>query len=139
MVYIAYEEYKSKYYEAQQRYNTVLNEKEELFSITQPKATDYKKEIVKGGSPVNTFDKYLILKEKKQIDQRLQEIKAILDDREKLFKLKEAELRRSKDIQDKTYVYRYLDNLAIKKIALLISCGEATVYRILKSIKNNLK
>ena len=39
MLYIEYEEYKNKYYEVQRKYNDILNEKEELFAKTQPKAT----------------------------------------------------------------------------------------------------
>lgn len=139
MLYEQYNEYKIKYYEVQQKYNEILNEKEKIFAITQPKSTKYDKERVKGGSPSNSFDDYLVLKEEQQIDQRLEEIKSILSDRERLLKLKEDELRHSTNIQDKIYTYRYIDKMKIEKICRLVGYREAQVYRILKTIRNNLK
>ena len=139
MIYVIYEEYKNKYYETQKEYDIILNEKEKLFMITQPSAVKFDKEIVSGGTTDNTFERYLILKEEKKVDQRLDEIKSILDDRERLLKLKEQELRESTNIQDKIYKYRYLDKLKVFKIAKLVGYSEPHIYRILKIIKNNLK
>ena len=139
MIYVIYEEYKNKYYETQKEYDIILNEKEKLFMITQPSAVKFDKEIVSGGTTDNTFDRYLILKEEKKIDQRLNEIKSILDDRERLLKLKEQELRASTSVQDKIYKYRYLDRLKVFKIAKLVGYSEPQIYRILKTIKYNLK
>ena len=139
MIYEEFEIFKIKYYEAQKKYNDILTEKEKLFARTQPKATDYSKERVNGGMPGNPFDDYLIQKEKRQLDQRLNEVKSILDDRERLLNLKEEELRCSNNIQDKIYRYRYIEKMRIEKICRLVGYGEAQVYRILRSIKNNLK
>lgn len=139
MIYVIYEEYKNKYYETQKEYDIILNEKEKLFMITQPSAVKFDKEIVSGGTTDNTFDRYLILKEEKKIDQRLNEIKSILDDRERLLKLKEQELRASTSVQDKIYKYRYLDKLKVFKIAKLVGYSEPQIYRILKTIRNNIK
>lgn len=139
MIYIEYEEYKNKYYEIQKRFNDVLNEKEVLFNMTQPASMKYDGEPVKGGVHKNVFDEYLMLKEKKNIDQRLEEIKAILEDRENLLKLKEEELKNSTHIHDKIYRYRYLDRMKIYKISRLIGYSEPQIYRILKTIKNNIK
>ena len=50
MLYIEYEEYKNKYYEVQKKYNDILNEKEELFAKTQPKATQINGEKTAGGA-----------------------------------------------------------------------------------------
>ena len=86
MLYQEYWEYKTKYYDAQTKYDEVLSEKEQLFAKTQPKATNYDKEVVSGGTPNNTFDDYVIEKEKKKIDERLKEARSILEDRERLFK-----------------------------------------------------
>lgn len=138
MIYVIYEEYKNKYYETQKEYDIILNEKEKLFMITQPSAVKFDKEIVSGGTTDNTFDRYLILKEEKKIDQRLNEIKSILDDRERLLKLKEQELRASTSVQDKIYKYRYLDRLKVFKIAKLVGYSEPQIYRILKAIKREI-
>lgn len=134
-----YEEYKNKYYETQREYDIILTEKEKLFRMTQPSAIKFDKEVVSGGVVDNMFERYLILKEEKKIDQRLEEIKSILDDRERLLKLKEQELRASTDVKDKIYKYKYLDKLKVFKIAKLVGYSEPQVYRILKAIRNNLK
>ena len=139
MIYVIYEEYKNKYYETQKEYDIILNEKEKLFMITQPSAVKFDKDVVSGGITDNTFERYLILKEEKKIDQRLEEIKSILNDRERLLKLKEQELRASTSVQDKIYKYRYLDKLKVFKIAKLVGYSEPQIYRILKIIRNNLK
>ena len=138
MLYIEYHEYKTKYYKAQEKYDEVLSEKEHLFAKTQPKATQYDKEVVSGGSPSNSFDEYVIAKEKKQIDERLEEAKSILEDRERLLKLKEIELRQSKDWHDKVYVYKYLDNLSANEIKYKMHYCRSNIYEILKKIKKNI-
>ncbi len=138
-IYITYEEYKKKYYEVQMLYNNILEEKEKLFAKTQPQSTKFDKINVDGGRPSNSFDDYLIIKEKKQIDKRLEEIKIISNDRKMLLEEKESELRKSKEWIDKVYVYKYLDNIKVKKIIHLIPYEEAQVYRMLDEIKKSLK
>ena len=139
MLYIEYEEYKNKYYEVQRKYNDILNEKEELFARTQPKATQITGEKTAVGKHINAFDDYLIQKEKKNIDQRLEEVKSILDDRERLVKLKEDELRASNNSHDKIYKYRYIDRLTIEKTARLSSYSRSQVFNIRNIIKKNIK
>lgn len=139
MIYAIYEEYKNKYYETQKEYDNVLTEKEKLFMMTQPSSSKFDKERVSGGATDNTFDKYVILKEEKKIDQRLQEVKSILDDRKKLLKLKEEELKASTNIYDKVYRYRHIDKMKVYKIAKLVGYSEAQVYRILDRIRKSLK
>lgn len=138
MIYAIYEEYKNKYYETQKEYNNILNEKEKLFMITQPSSSKFDKERVSGGSSDNTFDRYLILKEEKKIEQRLKEVRSILDDRERLLKLKEEELKESTDIKDKIYRYRYIDKLKVYKISKLVGYSEAQVYRFLDEIRRKI-
>ena len=69
MIYIEYEAYKNRYYESQKKYHDILNEKEMLFAMTQPKTVKFDSEPVKGGVHNNIFDEYLILKEKKNIQR----------------------------------------------------------------------
>jgi len=138
VLYEEYEIYKSKYYEVQKKYNDILNEKEELFARTQPKATQIKGDKTSGGKRTNTFDDYLIQKEKKNIDKRLEEVKSILDDRERLVKLKEQELRASNNSYDKIYRCRYIDRLTIEKTARISNYSRAQVCNILKEIKKHI-
>ena len=139
MLYVEYEEYKSKYYEVQRKYNDILNEKEELFARTQPKATQISGEKTIGGKHENAFDEYLIQKERKNIDKRLAEVKSILDDRERLVKLKEQEIRASNNSYDKIYRCRYIDRLTIEKTVRISNYSRSQVFNILKEIRKNIK
>jgi hypothetical protein len=140
MLYVEYQEYKTKYYKAQKEYDKVLSEKETLFNRTQPKGTTYDKEKVSGGMVIgNVFDTYLISKETKRIEERLEEARSILKDREKLLKLKEEELRESKDWHDIIYTYYYLEKLSIRKIERRIPYSKTQIYRILETIRENIK
>ena len=138
-IYLTYEEYKWNYYKVQKLYNEILEEKEKLFAKTQPKSIKFDKINVDGGNVSNSFDDYLIIKEKKQIDKRLNEIKIISEDRKKLLDAKEDELRKSKEWIDKIYVYKYIENLQVRKIIHLVPYEEAQVYRKLEEIKKTLK
>lgn len=132
-VYVDYEKFKRRYHDAQHRFDAILKEKEELFSRTQPKSAKWDK-IGFSLQSYNSFDDYLVSKEKKRIDERLCEIKSILNDREKLLNLKEIELRKSKNNVDVIYRMRYLDHAHITNISLMVHYSESQVYRILQSI-----
>lgn len=135
-VYVDYEYLKQKYHDAQKEFDKILQEKEELFAKTQPHSAKWDKEGDSGlGSCYNPFDEYLIAKDKKRIDDRLFEIKNILEDRGILLKAKEQELRCSKNNIDQIYRMRFLEQMHITKIALIIHYSESQVYRILKKIK----
>lgn len=138
MLYKEYWEYKMKYYDAQKKYDEVLSEKELLFAKTQPKATQYDKEVVSGGTPSNSFDEYIILKEKKQIDERLEEARSILEDRGKLLKLKEKELLSSPDWHDKIFIYKYIHNISVNEIKYKMPYCRSQIYEILKIIRKNI-
>lgn len=113
----------------------VINEKEELFARTQPKSFDFSQDHVSGGGARTPFDDYLIAKEKRQIDQRIEEAKSILQERESLLKRKEAELRDSKNIYDRIYVLKFLDHFRVYKIASKINYSEAQTYRYVMEIE----
>jgi hypothetical protein len=139
LIYIEYIDYRKKYYEAQKRYDNILSEKEKLFAITQPKATRTDTSRVSGGHSENTFDTYLIQKEEKQIDARLEEVRSILEDRKTLLKAKEEELKHSKDWLDIIYVYYHIENLSIRKIAKRIPFSTTEIFRKLKKIEKSIK
>lgn len=138
MIYKEFAEYQTKYYEAQKIYDAILGEKEILFLKTQPKATDYDKERVNGGTPSNAFDSYLIAKEKKKIDARLTEAISILEDRKRLYKLKEEELYHSKDWNDVIYKYYFIEKISIRKIAMRIPFSSTEIYRKIQTIRKNI-
>ena len=139
MLYVEYNQLRTKYILAQMQYDAILSEQEELFLRTQPTGVSYDKERITGGDPSNPFDEYIIAKERKHIDERLKEIKSILDDRKELLDLKERELRASKDWHDIIFKYYYLDNLSITKIENRIPYSRVQIWRKLNKIKENLK
>ena len=139
MLYIEYETYKNKLYNAQQDFDSVLSEQERLFSKTQPQSTDFSKEPTSGGNQDSPFDNYLIVKEYKKIDLRLAEARSILNDRERLTNFKLEELLKSKDVYDKIYVCKYIDGLKNYQIAKRVNYSEAQIYRKLKIIRKNIK
>jgi len=137
MLYVEHNDYMDKQLAAQRKYDEILTEKERLFSKTQPKAITYDKEKVSGGDTTNTFDEYLTAKERKRIDQRLEEIKSILEGRTQLLRLKEQELKASKDWHDKIYIYYYLEHLSVAQIKFKVPYERTQIYRILKEINTN--
>ena len=139
MVYLEYERFKARYRLTQDLYSEILAEKEELFGRTQPRTAPTDKDRVSGGSDANVFESYVIEMESKRIDERLTIVKSILDERHGLLRLKEQELRESKDIPDRIYCYRHLDHKRIKWIARKVNYSEAQVYRHLDAIRKNTK
>lgn len=139
MIYKDYEKYKEAYYKSQERFHDVLNEKERLFSKTQPQSTDYNKDKSSGGKPSNTFDNYLISVQEKDLDNKLNKRKKIMMQRKLLLELKEEELRKSKNIYDRAYVCRYLDNKPVKQIGRELAYCKTQVYEMLKNIEKNVK
>lgn len=138
-VYIVYEDFKNKYLDTQKKYDEILKEKEELFQRTQPKAINYEKEKISTGHRYNAFDEYLTAKERAKIDERLAEIKSILNDRERLLYLKGQELKGSKNHVDQIYKMRYIDCSNIRKIARTSCYSESQVYRILEKIRKKIE
>ena len=138
MVYVIYEEYKQKYADAQSIYAELLRTKEELFNRTQPLAISYDSEHVSGGNPANKFDAYLIAKDKMHLDAKLAEAKDLMESRLHLMKLKEQELRASKDLHDQIYVMRYLDHIRVFIISRKVRYSESQVYRILEKIEKRV-
>lgn len=139
MLYVDFELFKDKYLETQQKYDEILSEKEALFARTQVKAVQFDKERVSGGVQSNAFESYVIEKERKQIDERLSEVRSLLEDRKELLKLKERELFQSSDIHDKIYRQRYIQRRRVYQIAKGVGYSESQVYRILSVIDEKIK
>ena len=135
MIYVEYEQLRARFREAQNDFYLLLAEKEDLFRKTQPQAVRVDRERVKGGKETDRFGEYLVEKEKKRIDERLEEIKAILEERKALLGEKEKELRGSPEIEDKIYILRYLERLSVAKIAKIVNYSGSQVFRILQKIE----
>ena len=135
MIYLEYEEYRIRYNELQVQFNAVLTEKESLFTKTQPNAIRYDKEKVQSSFDGNVLEEYVITMDEKGLDNKLNWLRQCLEDREKLLDMKEKELRKSQDKQDKIYVYRFLDGYGINRISRSLNYSKSQIYRILSQIQ----
>lgn len=138
MVFIEYEKLKRQYAYMQGICDQILTEKEKYFTRTQPNAIRYDKVSVAGGTKENGFDDYLENCERSKIDKRLAEAITILQARAELVRLKEEELRASKDILDIIYVMHFLDGAKVHTIAMALSYSESQVYRHIDKIKRRM-
>lgn len=138
-MYKEYHECYKKYLDIKTLYEKLIEEKERLFLETQPKSTKYDKVSVDGGKNTNTFDNYLMKKEKRQLDKQIEEAKTLMDERLHILRQKELDLRQSKEVIDKIYAYRFIDCLSVKKISGIMYYQEANIYRKINEIKRNIK
>ena len=138
-VYLIYEQAKRRYSDAMKNYLSILDEKEELFNRTQPRSVQYDAERVEGGTPVNSFDEYLIKKEERQIDERLAEAERLLHQRDQLLQIAEVRLKASQSVEDKIYIQRIIEKKQIYKISSKVGYSQSQVFRILKRIKENIE
>lgn len=139
MLYVEYEKYLNRYSSAQAKVDEILTEKESIFLKTQTQGIRYDLEKITGGAYTNIFESYVINLEKKKIDERLQEAKSLLEERKMLLDMKERELRNSKELYDKIYRMRYIDNLSPYNIGERIGYSTSQIYRILDKINKILK
>ena len=139
MNWLEHDKYSRAYYAAQRQYDAILTEKAELFAQTQPQAVNMDKVRVIGGIPGNPFDNYVIAKEERRIDARLNEAKAILDERRELLTQKESDLRASKEIHDMIYCLRIIDRAKIKTICRETHYSRAQVFRILDGMREKMR
>lgn len=139
MLYVEYEKYLNRYRSTQAKVDEILTEKEAIFLKTQTQGIRYDLEKITGGAYTNIFESYVINLEKKKIDERLQEAKSLLEERKMLLDMKERELRNSKELYDKIYRMRYIDNLSPYNIGERIGYSTSQIYRILDKINKILK
>ena len=136
MVYPEYETYKERFLEAQRIFNEALIEKEKIFVMTQPNAIRYDQDKIQVSVSGSILDSYVIAMEESKIDEKLETFRQLLTDRERLLSLKEADLRKSRDVSDRIYVCRYLEGMRINQISKKINYSKAQVYRLYKQIQS---
>lgn len=138
MIYLEYEECKQKYAEAQKRFDAVLTEQERLFTKTLPNAIRYDMVNVQVSVGSNNVEEYIIAMQEKGIDEKLKECRQNLEDRARLLKAKEEELKKSHDKMDKIYILKYLDGFNYLQIAEALNYSKTQVYRILNKIHREI-
>lgn len=139
MLYLEYERAKANFRSAQVMFEEALLEKERLFTITQPKAITYDKDVIQTSPCGDVLDRYVIALEDEHIEEKLRPFRELVMNRESLLDVKERELRKSVDIFDRIYTYRYLDGMSIKGIAKILNFSKSQIYRKLQSIQRKIR
>ena len=136
-LFIEYELLKRECKSAKREYDKALEKKAEYYYSVLPGASDTSKELIKTECTNDKFLNYTI---------RIQEIDSEIDVRKNLYgnlsyrlKLKEIELRNSKELLDRIYTYRYLDKLKVKVIGIKIRYGKSQTYDYITKIKNMIE
>ena len=135
MVYPEYEKTKSRFYDSQRRFATLLMEKEAIFANTLPSGIRYDKDVVQV-TPSDPMERYV--EDLEDIEKKLSQVRDSVKDWEILLTVKERELRESKEIPDRVYVMRYLDKLSINKVSNNLSYSKRQIFRIINKIEKNI-
>ena len=120
-------------------YYSILSEKENLFALVMPKSVRTDKIQTNGGDRVGLFDVYLDIKERSMIDERLCEARDLLERRSDIAKLKESEVRASRDFYDRVYVGYFLDKWPISIILNRTNYSRAQLFRIVGKIRKKMR
>lgn len=139
MLYVDYEISRRRYEETRKAFESMLDEKEVLFVRTQPGAVRFDKVRVTGGKQANSFEEYIAAKEKAQIDERLTEMRSILEDRRLVLESKEQDLRKSTEILDRVYCLRMIDKMRIYKISRITHYSDRQIHRFISCIIRTIK
>lgn len=115
----------------------VSEEYEVIFQRTQPKG-NYSERI--SGSPKNKTEEYVIEVERRQLNRRIEDAKAIVDTKKYLLDRAEEELRKSKDLYDLIYTMRWVDGHRVRYIQrrldfIGIECSRSHLYEVIKRIR----
>lgn len=132
MIYEEYEAILSKIQRKEKELFDFINKMDELFSMTQPKSSQFDKEIVDGKNPVNTIEQYVVQKEYYQT--KTEQLNIILDNLGQILKRKRDKLQASKNLYDQVYYLRVVEKITPERIAHIIPCDTSSVYKVMKSI-----
>lgn len=133
-LYLDYERIKLKYTTLQEQFARVLLEKERLYTKTLPSAIRYDKDKVMTTVDGNPLEDFVISVEDKSLDDKIERFRQLMKDWAVLLEVKEGELRRSRDIFNRIYVLKYLDNYSVSRIAKILHYDRTQIYRKLKQM-----
>ncbi len=135
-----------QYREAVQKVENVLNDYEIISAKVQPKSSlaEHEREfspvvVAAFGQSINKSEEYVIAMEQHRIEERLYAAKLILQERTELLRLKEEEIRKSKDIYNMVYVAKWIDGLKPDAIVKQTGYSRSQVYNILGHLTKQLE
>ena len=130
-----------EYRQAQEDLNNILNEWILAFQRTIPKIT-YGDRVQ--GNPTNKVEEYVIELENKQLRQRQQIAEQIISGKAKLLEIAEKDLRKSHNIYDLIYTFKWVDEMRPKEIyrrldLMGMNYSTSQIYEITKRIKAQIE
>lgn len=135
-----------QYREAVQKVENVLNDYEIISAKVQPKSSlaEHEREfspvvVAAFGQSINKSEEYVIAMEQHRIEERLYAAKLILQERTELLRLKEEEIRKSKDIYNMVYVAKWIDGLKPDAIVKQTGYSRSQVYNILGHLTKQIE
>ena len=135
-LFIQYHELKKEYIKAKYDYDKALDKKAEYLYSVLPGASNTESEMIKG----SVSDKLLNYTIKSaEIEKEIEVRRNLMDNLSYRLKLKALELRSSKELLDKIYMYRYIDRVRVNKFCRLIGYSREQTYRKIKEIEEKLK
>ena len=145
--YLIHRKYYIAYLTAQKRFEAILNEQERILQKVHPKSSlaEHEREFLAtvnlpaSGQAVNKAEEYAIEMEQKKIRERLKDARELLQEREYLLSLKEKELRKSRDIYDRVYVYKWIDNTKTDTIIKETGYSRSQIYSIIRHLTNQIE
>lgn len=135
-LFVEYELLKRECKAAKRDYDKALEKKAEYYYSVLPGASDTSKELIKTECTNDKFLNYTI--KIQEIDSEIEVRKNLYGNLSYRLKLKEIELRNSKELLDRIYTYRYLDRYKVNKIARLVEYSREQTYRKIREIDKKI-
>ena len=137
MIYLEYAELLKKYNDANRDFLDALDKKQELLCMVTPGATKYSE---KTSQNTGQGDKKLIeyVSKIEYVDKLITSTRNTRDITNYELKKKEKELRESKDVYDRIYVYKWLEHKSVYKFYRLLNYSKAQIYRKIEEMQKNI-
>lgn len=139
MIYTEHAEARRAYKKALEDYGAILDEWEALFETTQPKGQQPDAVRVQTSPTNDALDRYLAEKERRNIDSRIKEARAIAENRKALLDNALEALTRSAEPMDRVYFLRFCRGFSVERIAQEVHYSESHIYRLIRWIRKNTK
>ena len=102
-----------------------------------PKASQIKEIVTSGGKQEDTYAKYIA--EVYELDKELELKKNEVNMLKYNLKKMEIAMREMKELEEKVFVMRYIDNKKVKQITQELNYTKKNIYKILKKIKEKIE
>lgn len=138
MIYEEYHELLKKFKSAEINYFKALDKKSQLLYSVEPHASQPKEIIVDYSydNPDSSIINYTA--EIEDVNKLINEIKNNKDIYETELRKKEDLLRRSNDIYDKIYVYKWLEHRSLNNYYRLLSYSKRQIYNFINEMRKKL-